>query len=61
MTNDRIGSPDDRFRKSATKLPEPIVFGNDYSKHPIPGQQGLALASAGYAEAYGTPPDEDGE
>lgn len=32
-----------RFRESATRLPEPITFGSDYSIRPIPGQQALFM------------------
>lgn len=48
-----------RFRESVTRLPDPIEIGSDYSIRPIPGQQALTLAAAGYREQYGTPPDPE--
>ena len=50
MATDRIGSPADRFARSATRLPDPVELSAD-SGRPIPGQQALALAAAGYREA----------
>lgn len=38
-----------RFRESASRLPSPVVL--DDAPRAIPGQQGLALAAAGYREA----------
>jgi hypothetical protein len=42
-----------RFRQSASRLPEGLVIGSDYSIHPMPGQQALPLLFAGYREAEG--------
>lgn len=47
-----IGSPRDRFERSASRLPDPIRFGSDYSTRPMAGQQEIpGMRAAGYCEA----------
>lgn len=45
-----IGSPRDRFIKTATRLPVPIELSE--RRFPLPGQLPLALAAAGYRETF---------
>jgi hypothetical protein len=39
---------------SGDRLTRPLEIGSEYSRYPIPGQQSLAIESAGYRESNQT-------